>query len=52
MLPDEGILHDGLSVDLQNLLEVIDVIVLVGRHQVSHRQDLRVVLVGLSFLEN
>ena len=50
MLPDEGVLHDGLAVLLEDLLEVVDVIVLIGRHQVGHRHDLGVVLVRLGFL--
>ena len=50
MFSDEGVLHDGLPVDLQDLLKVVDVIVLVGGHQVRHRQNLDVVLVRLCFL--
>jgi len=36
MLSDECILHDGLSVLFQDLLELINIIVLVGGHKVSH----------------
>ena len=50
MLPDEGVLHDGLPVHLEDVLELVDVVVLVGRHQVRHRHDLHVVLVGLRLL--
>ena len=52
MLPDERVLHDGLAVLLQDLLKVVDVIVLVGRHQVRHCQDLGVILVRLGLLRH
>ncbi len=52
MLPDECVLHDGLAVLLEDLLEVVDVVVLVGRHQVRHRQDLGIILVRLGFLQH
>ena len=51
MLPDECVLHDGLAVLLEDLLKVVDVVVLVGRHQVCHRQDLGIILVRLGFLQ-
>ncbi len=51
MLPDECVLHDGLAVLLEDLLEVVDVVVLVGRHQVRHCQDLGIILVRLGFLQ-
>ena len=50
VLPDEGVVHDGLPVLLEDLLEVVDVVVLVGGHQVCHGEDLRIVLVGLGLL--
>ena len=51
VFPDEEVLHDGLPVVLQNQLELVDVVVLVRRHQVRHCHDLLVVLVGLSLLK-
>ena len=35
---------------LENLFKLIDVIVLIGRHQVGHGQDLYVILVWFGFL--
>lgn len=50
MLPDELIFHDRSAILPKDALEAVDVVVLVGRHKVCHRQDLRVVLIGLGFL--
>ena len=50
MLPNERVVHDGLTVQLQDLLELVDVVILVAGHQIRHRQDLRVVFVRLGFL--
>ena len=52
MFSDEGIVHDCLSVLLEDVFELVDVVVLVGRHKVSHGQDLGVIFVGLSFLDH
>ena len=51
MFPDEEVLHDGLPVVLQNELELVDVVILVRGYEIRHRQDLRVVFVGLRFLK-
>ena len=51
VFPDEEVLHDGLPVVLQNELELIDVVILVRGYEIRHRQDLRVVFVGLRFLK-
>ena len=50
VFPDEGVLHDGLPVHLENFFKVVDVIVLVGRDEVGHGQNLRVILVRLGLL--
>lgn len=50
VLADEGVVHDVVAVVLEDGLEVVDVVVLVGLHQVGHGQDLRVVLVRLGLL--
>ena len=51
VFPDEEVLHDGLPVVLQNELELVDVVILVRGYEIRHRQDLRVVFVGLRFLK-
>ena len=50
MLPDEEVIHDVLSVILEDLLKLVDVVVLVGHDQVRHGQDLGVILVRLGLL--
>ena len=50
VLADERVLHDRRLVGAQYLLEGGDVVVLVSLHQIGHRDDLRVVLVGLRLL--
>ena len=52
VFPDELVLHDGLPVVLQDLLELVDVVILVRRDEIRHRQDLRVALVGLRLLKD
>jgi hypothetical protein len=52
MLSNERVFHDSLAVLLEDLLKVVDVVVLVGRHQVCHRQNLGVILVWLRLLQN
>ena len=47
---DESVLHYGLTIDLQDLLEVFDVIVLVSVHEVCHGEDLHIVLVRFGLL--
>ena len=39
-----------LSRYLENLFKLVDVIVLIGRYQVGHGQDLDVILVWFCFL--
>ena len=51
VFPDEEVLHDGLPVVLQNEFELVDVVILVRGYEIRHRQDLRVVFVGLRFLK-
>jgi hypothetical protein len=50
VVADEGVLHDLLLVLLEDLLEVLDLVALVGHHQIVHRRDLRVLLIRLHFL--
>ena len=47
---DEEVVHDVPAVVVEDLLELADVVVLVGHDEVGHGQDLGVVLVRLGFL--
>ena len=50
VLPDKEVVHDVLSVVLEDLLKLVNVVVLVGHDQVRHGQDLGVILVRLGLL--
>ena len=50
MFFDERVIHYALRVLFQDLLEFIDVIILVGGDQISHGQNVRIILVRLGFL--
>ena len=43
-------LHDLLLILFQDVLKVFDFIALVRHHQIIHRRDLRILLVGLDLL--
>lgn len=47
VVADEGVVHDRRAVAAEDALELRDVVALVRRHQVRHRDDLHVLLVRL-----